>query len=63
VSGEQPEPDDNRGHNNLLVALAVIVLLVIAWIVIQKYAANQRMENCRIEGRRDCDAIPIPPRQ
>jgi hypothetical protein len=63
VSGESPEPDDDRGHNNLLVLVVVIVLLAIAWFLIHEYSANQAMENCRIEGRRDCDAIPMPPRQ
>jgi hypothetical protein len=57
----QPDPEgDNRGFNNLAVAVGVIVLLAIAWLVIHFYMQNQRMENCRVEGRRDCDPITVP---
>jgi hypothetical protein len=59
TDGEQPEPDD-RGFTNAVVAVAVIVLLAVAWIVVQKFIANQQMENCRIEGRRDCDPVQVP---
>jgi hypothetical protein len=60
MANEEPPDSDDRGFNNAVVAIAVIVLLVIAWIVIQKFVANQQMENCRIEGRRDCDPIAVP---
>lgn len=63
MSGESPEPDDDRGSNNLVVLVAVIVLLAVAWLTLHLYMKNQAMENCRIEGRRDCDAIAMPPRQ
>ena len=57
---DEPPDDDNRNFANIVVAIAVIVLVALAWFLIQKYEANQQMENCRIEGRRDCDPIPIP---
>lgn len=56
---DDEDPDD-RQFNNLAVAIAVIVLVAIAWFLIQKFEANQQMENCRIEGRRDCDPIDVP---
>jgi hypothetical protein len=63
MSHESPEPEDDRGHNNAVVLVAVIVLLAIAWFLIHEYSVNQAMENCRIEGRRDCAPIQMPPRQ
>ena len=60
----QPDPeDDNRGSANVAAVIAVIALLVIAWILIQKYAANVQMENCLIEGHRDCSPVTIIPSQ
>jgi hypothetical protein len=56
------EPPDDRGPGNAAVAIAVILLLAIAGFLIHEYNAYRWMENCRIEGRRDCDPIPIPNR-
>jgi len=56
----EPDHDDERGTHNVAVAIAVFVLLAIAWFLIHEYNANQQMENCRIEGRRDCDPVSIP---
>lgn len=54
------DDDDGRGFNNVVVLIGVAVLLAIAWFVIHLYVKNQAMENCRIEGRRDCDPIAVP---
>jgi hypothetical protein len=59
-SPKPPDDDDRRRFGNIAAAVAVIALLAIAWFVFRALAANQAMENCRIEGRRDCDPIPIP---
>jgi hypothetical protein len=58
ANGEPPE--DDRGAGNLAVLAAVVALLAIGWFLMHEYSANRQMENCRIEGRRDCDPIPMP---
>ncbi len=55
-----PDDDDKRQFGNVGAAIAVIVLLAIAWFVFHKLRANQALENCRIERRRNCDPILIP---
>jgi hypothetical protein len=60
VADDEPPEEDDRGTGNLAVLAAVVVLLAIGWFVMHEYSANQQMENCRIEGRRDCDPIPLP---
>ncbi len=59
TNDEQP-PEDDRGAGNLAVFVAVAVLLAIGLFVMHEFSVNQQMENCRIEGRRDCDPIPVP---
>ena len=56
----EPPPEDDRGGGNLAVLVAVVVLLAVGWLVMHFYMKNQAMENCRIEGRRDCDPITVP---
>ena len=60
-----PPPDDNdddddRSRRNLAVLGAVVALLLISWLLIHLYTKNQDMENCRLEGRHDCDTIAVP---
>ena len=60
---DDPTPDDDddsRGSGNAAVAIGIVFLLAIAWLVLHFYIKNQQMENCRIEGRRDCDPILVP---
>jgi hypothetical protein len=51
---------DDRGSGNAAVLIGIVVLLAIAWFVLHLYEKNQQMENCRLEGRRDCNPITIP---
>jgi hypothetical protein len=62
MAGEPPPngDDDSRGSGNAAVAIGIVLLLAVAWLVMHFYIKNQQMENCRIEGRRDCDPISVP---
>jgi hypothetical protein len=60
VSEPEHGDEDDRGSGNLAVFVAVAVLVAVAWFLIHEYNANQQMENCRIEGRRDCDPVSVP---
>ena len=56
-------PDDNgdeRERTNYLVLGIAVAIVAVGIFLMWLLNHYQQQENCRIEGRRDCDPIQIP---
>jgi len=54
-------PDDNR--NGLLFGFAaVVVLLLIAWFLVNELSSSARLQDCLLSGRTNCAPIETPTR-
>jgi hypothetical protein len=60
-----PEPPDDRGNRNLenAVMLVVLVVLVAAGVWLFGTMADiRKVQDCAVQGRRNCATIEIPDR-
>jgi len=56
------DPDAERARSRAnLVALAVVAVLVLAaWLLVQKLGQTSRTEDCLMSGRTNCAPIAVP---
>jgi hypothetical protein len=57
----RPPDDDNSRFTTSLAALALVILLAIAgYVVLDRLAAESKLEDCMMAGRHDCIPIAKP---
>jgi hypothetical protein len=54
---ETPERDEGSAPRWVLPLIAITTLTLGGWYIIQNLAANSKMEDCTMSGRRNC----VPP--
>ena len=54
-----PDPDSQKGsQRRSMVALGVVVVLfVVGWILARELYANEKIEDCVMSGRTNCEPI------
>jgi hypothetical protein len=56
-------PDDNNSRRGPLIAVLVVVLLfVIGWVLARELYAGEKLEDCLMSGRTNCEPVQSPQR-
>lgn len=60
MSDDNFDEDAERDRTNRLVFLVAVVIVAVGLGLLWLMKHYQNAENCRLEGRRDCDPISVP---
>jgi hypothetical protein len=59
--GGNDSPKGRRGYRPLLAVLVVLTLVVAGWFVIRQLAADSKLQDCVMSGRKNCAPVEVDP--